>query len=74
MDNVYSIPGSILYGHDEFEESFLGTQVNLIYTRFWNPFFQTQIGYCRFNSSEGLVEATNAENTDFFLLSQTCRF
>ena len=74
MDNVYNIPGSLLYNHDEYKESFLGTQVNLIYTRFWNPFFQTQIGYCRFNPSGDLVEATNAENTDFFLLSLTCRF
>jgi len=74
IDNVYSIPGTILYGYDEFEESFLGTQVNLIYTRYWNPFIQTQIGYCRFNPSGGLVEATNAENTNFFLLSLTCRF
>jgi hypothetical protein len=73
-DDIYTIPGKLLYGSDEYGESFLGTQFNLIYTRFWNPFLQTKFGYCYFNVSPGLEESTSASNTTFLFVSATLRF
>ena len=72
-DNVYSIPGAVLYPAYLFPGAYLGAQYSILFTRYWSPFIFTELQYSRFQASEGLL-STGASHMDLFALVLTIRF
>jgi len=73
-DNVYTPPGTVLLSPQDFNARYLGLQLNLIYRYYWNPFFQSEIGYRAFRTSGQLASQTDFQNVHFLSVACTFRF
>jgi hypothetical protein len=72
-DNVYSCPGLVLVDSDDFKGNFLGTQMNFIYTYYWNDFLQTEVGYRMFFKSSNFNTNNIKDRIDYITLGIICR-
>jgi hypothetical protein len=73
MDNIYNSPGFIIIKADEIDGKYLGTQLNLIYTYYWNDFFQSELGYRVLLLPDRLKKEDLLKNINYFSFSLTFR-
>jgi hypothetical protein len=69
FDNIYSPPGFIIIKSDNYDGHYMGSQINVTYTRYWNSFFQTELGYRKFLPCEDFSIQTSAKSVTYLFLS-----
>jgi hypothetical protein len=69
FDNIYSPPGFILLESGSYDGHYIGSQVNVTYTYYWNVFLQTELGYRKFLPFEAFSNQTSAKSVTYLFFS-----